>query len=118
MNCNTITCSTFQRVNPRKGRPSNSGDTATTDICDQEQRFENIFNPFSRSYKRANKNNQGKSLPNHIPYAKVGSGALNRCNTSCRITQECQVSDNDNSLSVIDKDEQTFENIMRSVRQC
>lgn len=110
------TCGTFQKTNPRKGRPTNIGDTATTAICDQEHNFDNLFNPFSKTYKKANRNNQGKPTPEHIPFAKTGTGSSNR-EQSCRIIGTCQKSDNDNSASQTCQLEQSFEDKMKFIRE-
>jgi len=116
MSCRRAICGRFQKTNPRKGRPTNCGDTATTAICDMEKDFDNIFFPFSKTFKRANKNDQGKPIPEHIPFAKTGTGAANR-KQSCRIIGTCQKSDNDNSAGQFCKLDQSFENRMKFVRE-
>lgn len=110
------TCGRFQKTNARKGRPTNNGDTATTATCDLERNFDNLFNPFSKTFNKANQNDQGKPIPEHIPFAKTGTGAANR-DQSCRVNGTCQRSDNDNSSSKTCKLEQSFENQMKFVRE-
>lgn len=114
--CGMGICGTFQRSNPQKDKPSNSGDPTTPAFCRAEQEFDNIFFPFSKTFKRANKNDQGKPLPEHIPYAKTGTGAMNR-KQSCKVKKTCPESDNANAASQICKAEQKFENEMRFVRE-
>lgn len=114
--CGNI-CGTFQRSNFKQGKPANSGDTATTEICKMESGFDDIFNPFSRQFKQANRKNLGRSKPQHLPFAKVGTGAANR-EQSCKVNRTCQQSDNDNAANLTCKLEQDFENRLKYVREC
>ena len=112
-----MSCGNFQRTNPRKGNPSNQGDTAAGILCKQSMAFENIFDPFSQTYKKANKKNQNKPLPEHIPYSKLGSNRINLKNTDCsKKRNNCQQNNNNNSVSVICKQNETFDLIMEKIK--